>query len=91
MKITYLDLETNNTAINNDISVFELTEGNWSCDCNRRLVFFPSDIEIDCKCISNRFIVIDVVEEVDEEFECHGYTKEEILKESNSEYYNEKL
>ena len=61
MKATYLDLKTGRTAKEKGLSEWDITEGNWSCDCNRSLAFglIRSD---NCKdfCVSQRFIVIAV-------------------------------
>ena len=82
MKVTYLDITTGQTATDSHISVWSLTEGNWSCDCNRYIPFDynPPDTDICLGC--NRFIVIAVEKEPeDEEFDPIN-----IISEANREY-----
>jgi hypothetical protein len=81
MKVKYLDLETGEKAEEDGISRWQLTEGNWSCDCNRQLAF---DRDSDT-CKSERYIVYDVEEEGSETFELLSI--EEIIREANSKYY----
>jgi len=83
MKITYLDLQTGKKAQDSGISVYELTDGNWSCDCNRALAFddgIDSSFCDGCK----RYIVIDVQAE---EMDPPELNSEEVIKEANAEYY----
>ena len=62
-RIQYMALQTKETAFQSDISIWQLTEGNWSCDCNRRRAFGEdSDHEYCLGC--NRYIVIDIESEV---------------------------
>jgi len=81
MNITIIDTKNNNIANKSGISSFDLTENNWSCDCNRQRVFGidgTSRTCIGCK----RFLVIDAVVETDDDYECsfmelnEGYPKE---------------
>jgi hypothetical protein len=39
MKFTLVDTKTGETATKSGVSVFDLSENNWSCDCNRGGVF----------------------------------------------------
>ena len=39
MKVTVLDTETGKTAEGNGPRSWEWAENNWSCDCNRKLMF----------------------------------------------------
>jgi len=82
MIVRYLDLETGRKAEDRGISEFSLTEGNWSCDCNRRIPFdglSGSDTCDGC----HRFLVYDVeAEDGDEPFDAI-----DVIREANSEYY----
>lgn len=84
MKATLLDLATGRTAMSaHDVSVFQWTENNWSCDCNRALAFGlePFAPEVGDCLGSRRFLVID----------CHGdlegMSVDEIRKEANRGYF----
>ena len=80
-KIEYLDLETGETAVEKwDVSIWGLTDGNWSCDCNRGKAFGESS---DHKyCLGNkRYIVSNI--------EAKALTKEQIqdiIDEANQDY-----
>lgn len=82
MKVKYLDLATGRIAEDKGISEFNLTENNWSCDCNRSIPFdglSDSDVCSGCK----RYIVIGVEPEaMDDPFDAT-----EVIKEANREYY----
>ena len=57
--VVVLDTETGQTAVCNTESLFEWTDNNFTCDCNRRLLFDDlPEIDIDgcegCK----RFVVV---------------------------------
>jgi hypothetical protein len=79
--VRYLDLETGKTA-SEVVDLYSLTEGNWSCDCNRSLAFgfaFETSTCLGCR----RFIVIDAVPSFDDE----SVNREEVLRDANIEYY----
>jgi len=79
-------MATGRVASETGISVFDLMENNWSCDCNRGSVFEGYEKPQKNICAgAERFIVIDV--EVEAELGFDGYTKDEILREANSDYY----
>lgn len=82
MKVTYLDLKTGKTAQESGISVFQLTENNWSCDCNRSRAF--SLTEAGCYCLSQRFIVVSVEAESEDEL----FNSEDVIARANSDYYS---
>jgi hypothetical protein len=86
MEVTYLDLKTGKTAQEKGLSEWDITEGNWSCDCNRSLAFglILSD---DCAslCVSQRFIVTAVETEPGD---CLVIDKCQIIADANSEYLN---
>lgn len=73
-----------------DTSHFAWTDGNFSCDCNRSIVFDKSD-ELqkelglqDNICFgATRFIAVDVVGDLE------GYTRAEVLADMNKEYPEE--
>lgn len=88
MIVTYLDLKTGLSAKDRGISVHALTEGNWSCDCNRRLAFNKDDWgNLDICDGEVRFIVINVEEESEKNLGFSGYTKEKILANANAGYW----
>lgn len=82
MRVQYLDLKTGKTGEDTGISEFSLTEGNWSCDCNRAIPFERLDDSgtcIGCK----RYVVIGVdPEDGDEPFE-----ESAVIQEANREYF----
>lgn len=81
MIVTYLDLKTGQKATETDVTVWSLTEGNWSCDCNRIYAFGIDNQDFTCLgCF--RFIAVDVQPEGDEQFDAT-----EVLRLANSEYY----
>lgn len=82
MIVEYLDLKTGKKAKDSGISEFELTENNWSCDCNRMTAFGLSNDSGVCDGCK-RFIVISVVKEITDELFDEEYT----LKHANAEYY----
>ena len=79
-RIEYKDLETGETAFDSGVSIYVLTEGNWSCDCNRETAFGHCSVVnycIGCE----RYIVIDIESEI--------LTKEQIqdvINEANQGY-----
>lgn len=80
MKVRYLDLATGRTAEDAGISEFNLTENNYSCDCNRAVPFDGPDYDT---CEYKRYIVIGVeAEPMDDPFDAT-----EVIKEANREYY----
>ena len=82
MIVRYLDLETGRKAEGRGISEFDLTEGNWSCDCNRRMPFDGLTDSGTCDGC-RRFVVYDVeAEDGDEPFNAA-----DVIREANSEYY----
>lgn len=81
MKVTYLDLKTGKTAQEVGISEFQLTENNWSCDCNRCRAFGLR--ENGSYCLSQRFIVISVEAESEDEL----LDSEDVIARANSDYY----
>ena len=61
MEATYLDLKTGKTAKEKGLSEWDITEGNWLCDCNRSLAFGLTQSDgYSGFCVSQRFIVIAV-------------------------------
>ena len=80
MKVKYLDLKTGKRAEEKGISEFQLTEGNWSCDCNRALAFNEDDEEEICK--SQRYLVYDVENE-----DLEKANIEDVIKRANEIYY----
>jgi len=80
MEVEYLDLKTGNKAVDKGIGLFNLTESNWSCDCNRGLAFNINDLD-DCR--NERFIVINAIPETEEEKQlCMA----DIIRDANSDY-----
>lgn len=59
-----------------DISVFQWTEHNWSCDCNREIAFLEKgqELNFDKPCTSGRFTVVDA------EGDFETLTKEEFIR-----------
>ena len=87
MKVTYLDLETGKTTTQDGINQFELTENDWSCDCNRLLAFNIDDEEDFGMCDGHyRIIVINVEPEGDEFFNV-----DEVRMQANLPYYKRLL
>jgi len=82
MIVRYLDLETGRKAEDRGISVFNLTEGNWSCDCNRRIPFVGFSGSDTCDGC-HRFVVFDVEAEDGDE----PLNPIDVIREANSEYY----
>lgn len=82
MKVTYLDLKTGKTAQDAGISEFQLTENNWSCDCNRSFAFGLKENGV--YCLSQRFIVVSVEAESEDE----PFDTEDVIARANSDYYN---
>ena len=49
MKVTITEVATGKTkAVDEDISYWAWTEGNWSCDCNRHIEFVGMYEESEC-------------------------------------------
>ena len=84
MIVRYLDLETGRKREESGISEFALTEGNWSCDCNRRIPF--DGLSDSQGCEARRFIVYDVEPE-DGERRWDAIDAAEVIREANSAYY----
>lgn len=83
MKVTYLDLSSGRKAIQSGISHFQLTAGNWACDCNRQMAFGKHPNE--GHCVGNRrYVVISAFPEDDEE---EDFDEELVLKEANHDYW----
>uniref|UniRef100_A0AB39AJE9 Uncharacterized protein n=1 Tax=Vibrio phage P018-4 TaxID=3229728 RepID=A0AB39AJE9_9CAUD len=82
LKVTLLDSVTNVIKVypDTDINVFQWTENNWSCDCNREIAFLEAGESLDFNkdCSHGRYKVIDA------EGDFEGFTKEEFIKECNS-------
>ena len=45
LTVTVLDTKTGETAVDRNGNTWDWTEGNWSCDCNRELMFGNDDGE----------------------------------------------
>lgn len=84
LRVTLLDRETGiqKNYPHTDIDVFQWTESNWSCDCNREIAFLREGKSLDFSkpCKSERYLVVDA----SGGFE--GYTKEDFIRECNSGY-----
>lgn len=82
LRITYRDLQTGSLAEERreDLTVWDLTEGNWSCDCNRADAFGLMDTSRKFCDGCKRF----VVDEVSGDLE--GWTQDELIREANREY-----
>lgn len=82
MKVTYLDLKTGKTAKEAGVTEFQLTDGNWSCDCNRCIAF---DLwSKGSYCLSQRFVVISVEAEPEDE----PFDGIDVIARANSDYYH---
>ena len=55
LTVVVLDTVTGERATDATHSTWDWTEGNWSCDCNRRGLF---DVEEREDCVSERFLVV---------------------------------
>lgn len=81
MRVAFLDLKTGRTTISDGIAEQSLTEGNWSCDCNRAIAFDEYAYSPSCiGCV--RYIAIAVQAEADETLDTI-----EVLREANREYF----
>jgi hypothetical protein len=82
MKVKFLDLATGRTADASGISEFDLTDDDWSCDCNREVAFcVDTDSKICEGC--KRYIVVGVeAEPMDAPFDA-----ESVIAEANKEYF----
>ena len=58
IRVTYKDLETGLLADQQVLNLFELTENNYSCDCNRQLAFGHDEGEGHC-IGTHRYVVLD--------------------------------
>ena len=58
IKVIVKDLATGEVRTESRWSTWDWTEGNWSCDCNRRLVFDPDAIEKSYPCETKRYKVV---------------------------------
>lgn len=83
MIVTLLDTKTGEAkeALQFDRDTWWWTEGNGSCDCNRRHVFPKNDGVRPCEC--KRYIAVDVRGDLE------GWDKDELLDELNCEYPDE--
>lgn len=83
MRVQYLDLKTGEKAWDSGISEFELTQNNWSCDCNRGRAFDVDHEDGVCAGFV-RFVVIDVeYEESDSErSDIAG-----VIRDANEDYF----
>ena len=84
MIVRYLDLKTGRKASETGVTADDLMNGNWSCDCNRAMVFGKGDLTGDVCDGATRFIVFDVEAEPGEAL-CDDVS--EIIRDANSEYY----
>lgn len=82
MRVKYKDLETGQTAWDENINEFSLCEGSWSCDCNRMIAFDRWDDSDFCTGC-NRYIVIDIDADISSD------EKARIIAEANREYKTE--
>ena len=84
LEVTLLDKETGAQKLNpyTDIDVFQWTENNWSCDCNREIAFLDKGESLDFNkpCKSDRYLVVDASGNLE------GYAKEDFIRECNSNY-----
>ena len=82
MRVRYLDLQTGKTEWESGVTVWQLTEGDWNCDCNRATPFFGLSESNTCDGC-RRFIAIDL-----EPQEADGaFDSAEVLREANKGYY----
>ena len=79
MKIKFLDIKTGKTAWKDGLSLWQLSEGNWSCDCNRELLFGNDDIIICNEASQHRYMAIEMIAEKRSE----NGSDEEVLREAN--------
>ena len=79
MRIKFLDIKTGKTAWKEDLSFWEVSEGNWSCDCNREHLFGNDDIITCNEASQHRYLAIEVMAEEESENE----SDEEVLREAN--------
>lgn len=87
MIVRYLDLATGQKAEQSGISEFQLTENNWSCDCNRQYAFGDGDGDSDeYVCMGcHRYIVYDVAPESGEA----EFDRESVIRDANLGYYKQ--
>lgn len=81
MKVQYLDLATGRKAVDCGLDIFSLTEGNWSCDCNRAIPFGDSDCTGVCRC--NRYVMIGIEAESGD----GQFNEADVIERANREYY----
>lgn len=82
MRVKYLDLATGRTAESYGVSKFELTEGDWNCDCNRAIPFNEINDSLICDGCK-RYIVIGVASELTDD----PFDEKEVIKKANQDYY----
>ncbi|CAM0111840.1 hypothetical protein VPH5P1C_0206 [Vibrio phage 5P1c] len=84
LKVTLLDRSTGEQRSypDKDINVFQWTENNWSCDCNREIAFLKGGEELDLEkpCTSSRYVVVGA------EGDFEGLTKGEFIEQCNEGY-----
>jgi hypothetical protein len=81
--VTYLDLATGKTAIERDVSRFNLVDNNWSCDCNRQLAF-GLKFDNDGLCLGCRRFIVIAVKKQDKD---PDFDEADTIKDANSEYF----
>lgn len=64
------------------ISVFDWTEGNWSCDCNRSIAF-TGKAQGGGVCVAFQYEVVNAVGDME------GYTTSEFIADCNTSYQEE--
>lgn len=84
MRARFLDLKTGDVEEEPGISLFDLTENNWSCDCNRGRAFWYAQSAGNL-CRSERYILIHAEPEPGDDLKDMPLT--DILQEANAEYY----
>ena len=84
MRIQILDTKTGSISEQNGITCFNITDNNWSCDCNRINSFdYETGLEDEEYCIgSNRFLIIKLIQDRDDDYPI-------TLSEANSDYPTE--
>lgn len=81
MRVQYRDLETGKTAWQTGLSMFDLSDGNYSCDCNRASAFMAYG-EYDAPCQCKRYLVVAVCPEPGDD----PFIPEDVIREANDEY-----
>ena len=88
VKVTILDTLTKNTKIVKGVTIWSWTQGNWSCDCNRR-PYFNLEEESDFCLGAKRFLVIEV-DPMPESYTIDEFNLDysKALIEENKQYYD---